>query len=266
MKEILYLSPVEIINSWEEVCREYLRVHPAYDLHLGTFPMEARLLNIKYDLDLPVIQNSCSAGKSLYINPSGEAFPCYMIPPIADVVPELKKYMRSWKILTEPISKAEESFESFIKMARAHTQIKHACCADCSERAVCRPCPLIANYDETSLVRCKIARRMTKQLIADIDNSTIPIIRERIEWDISASIIRTFYCSGDYTSEKAYQISPIMKGIWGKVNGIRTIKEIADEVSQKFPHFNRSIINECVLDFVTYFRKEGVIRILTKDR
>jgi radical SAM protein with 4Fe4S-binding SPASM domain len=151
--------------------------------------MEARLLNIKYDLDLPVIQNSCSAGKSLYINPSGKAFPCYMIPPIADVFPELNKYMTSWDILTEPISKAEEAFESFIKMARAHTQINHESCADCSEQADCSPCPLIANYDETSLARCKIAQRMAKQLIANINNSTIPKIRERIEWNISVSII-----------------------------------------------------------------------------
>ena len=184
-KKMLHLTPNEIIDSWERVCQRYLHIRPSYVLYLGTFPMEARLLNVKYDLNLPVIQNSCSAGRSLYINPKGEALPCYMIPPIADVFPEFRKYMNPWKILTDPISSAEKSFRSFIEMAQAHSQIDHKCCIDCSERANCRPCPLIALYDENSLIRCEMAERMTRQLISDIGSSAIPAIRNSIQWHIS---------------------------------------------------------------------------------
>ena len=266
MKEMLYLSPEEIINAWEKICRRHLRVRPAHDLHLGTFPMEARLLNAKYDLDLPVIQNSCSAGKSLYINQSGEAFPCYMIPPIAAAFPEFNKYMKPWRILTEPISKAKKYFGSFIKMAHAHTQIDHQLCTDCSERADCRPCPLVAMYDGDSLIRCRIAERATRQLIADIDGSTIPAIRSCIRWNVSDSILRTYLRKGDYTSERKYQLASVMKCIWGQIDGIRTIQDISGTVLGKFPSFGHRQIVKCVIDFVKYFRKEGVVRVKHKDR
>jgi MoaA/NifB/PqqE/SkfB family radical SAM enzyme len=266
MKETLYLSPGEIIHAWEGICQRYLSVRPTYDLHLGTFPMEARLLNMKYDLDLPVIQNSCSAGRSLYINPSGEGFPCYMIPPIASMYPEFNKYMKPWKIMTEPLSKAIRNFKSFIEMAHAHTQIDHPCCADCSERADCRPCPLIAMYDDNALLRCKLAERMINKLSAEINNSTVPIIKDRMKYDISDSIVKSYFRKGNYSSEKVYQINPLMKCIWDQVDGVRTIKNITNEVLKKSPHLTREKISESIFDFVTYFRKEGIVSIRQQDR
>lgn len=261
MKEMLYLDPKEIMDSWDNLCRRYHGIRPMYDLHLGTFPMEARLLNMKYDLDLPVIQNNCSAGRSLYINPGGEAFPCYMIPPIAEVLPEFTKYLNSWKILTEPISKAEFAFRPFIALAQAHSQNSHECCTDCSENPNCQPCPLIAMYDTASVARCQIARKKVKLMMARINKSAIPMIKKHIKWNISSTKIKTCMRKGDYMSEKEFQINPIAKFVWDKIDGTRTITDITEELTTKLEHLPSDEISSIVVDLVNYLRKEGIVQI-----
>ena len=260
-RDILYLNPEKILNTWDELCKAYRQYQPSYDLHLGTLPMEQRLMNVKYDLDLPVIQNGCSAGKSLYIDTRGEALPCYMIPPIADVIPEFNKYLKSWKILKEPISTAVEAFEPFIAFAQSHTQSKNKHCINCPEAITCSPCPLYVAYDTESLERCKIARGKLEGMLTRIDDSAIPRIKRNISWKINDTRLSTRFQKGDYESDKEFKINPIARSILCAINGEKNIGEIKKEINAKSLHSSPAKIRYMICDFIKYLTKEGIVEI-----
>jgi radical SAM protein with 4Fe4S-binding SPASM domain len=223
--------------------------------------MEARLLNIKYNLDLPVIQNSCSAGKSLYINPNGRAFPCYMIPPIADAYPNFAKYRKSWDIKIQPISEAEKTFEPFITLAQTHSQIDSKYCRDCYDKSHCKPCPLISLYDKSAAARCRIAERQIRRIMGRLERSSVPAIKGNIKCTISNNVITSCFEKGDYTSEKKFQINPTAKLIIERVNGVRTIADIIEEIFPKAQYLTYTDVSNIVFDLVKYLSAEGIVKI-----
>jgi radical SAM protein with 4Fe4S-binding SPASM domain len=258
-KEMLQLGPNQILATWNGICLEYSRIRPAFELHLGTLPMETRLLNIKYKLNLPVIQNTCSAGRSLYINPLGQAYPCYMIPAVVNIVPELTNYMKSWEILKEPISSGEKSFSSFIRFTHKHTQENSEYCADCAERTYCKLCPVLALSDKVSIVRCKIAQRRLTHILSKIDSATIPCIKSMIEWKISRNKLITCFKKGDYVSKKEFKINPLARSIWHLINGKNTLRDIGMGIAESQHYPSSDKLDSTIIDFVIFLIKEGIV-------
>jgi len=258
-KKRLEIETEDITDAWNKICAEYGRIQPTFALYLGTLPMEARLLNITYCLDLPVIQSSCSAGKSLYINPFGEALPCYMIRPMADVTPEFAEFLRPWRILEEPISYATEAFSPFITFARNHTQRDSKDCADCVDKVYCKPCPLLALFDKESITRCQMARKQLLCVLNNIDDTAIPCIKSHIRWKILPPKLLTTFRRGDYTSKKAFNIGPTAESIWHMINGRNTLADITSQIAAKPRSASFREVKNNVIEFINFLTKEGII-------
>lgn len=260
-KQFLYLSPEQVLTCWEEICKEYARVRPNYELYLGTFPTEAKFLNTKYKLNLPVIQTGCSAGRTIYINPEGEALPCYMIPPIADEMPELKRYLRYWKILSESISRASELFEPFISFTNTYSQKNNTGCVDCSDVEVCKRCPLIAISDPDAILRCQIAKSKLNAIKIDLTPEVKPIVKSYVSWRIEKNTLLLSVHNGDYRSEKEFELNSFAKSIWFYINNQISIGKIEDRLKKEWPGLSVGKIHQNLFDFISYFHKEGVIEI-----
>lgn len=258
-KKQLYIDNSDVANAWCKVCAEYSRIQPAFALYLGTLPMEARLLNVTYDLNLPVIQSSCSAGKSLYINPFGEALPCYMIPPLAISAPEFARFLRPWRILDEPVSYAMRAFKPFVTFAHKHTQQDTKECADCPDRTYCRPCPLLTHLDKESITRCQVARKQLLSFLNQYSDTAIPYIKSQIVWKISRAKLITSFRKGDFTSEKEFNISPIAKSIWHMINGQNTLVDIASKIATRQRRSSFDEIKNKIKDFIDFLTKEGIV-------
>jgi len=261
VKELLYLFAEEILTCWEKICKEFNEVKPNYELYLGTFPMEAKFLNLKYNLDLPVIQTGCSAGKTIYIDPYGKALPCYMLPPVANNMPEIRQYLRYWQILVDPISKAAQYFEPFISFANSYSQKNNENCRQCPDVDVCRRCPLIALSDPDAIYRCQIAQRQISSFSIDNSNKIIPAKKNYITWSIDGNILLLSLKKGDFTSEKKFEITPFIKSVWTEIDGVHPLEKIESRLQAKWPNLSTEKINKNLLYTIDYFWKEGIISI-----
>lgn len=256
---ILQLTNNEIMTAWEEVCAHYSRSQPSFDLYLGTYPMETRLLNLKYGLNLPVIQDGCSAGKTLYIDARGEAYPCYMIPPMAAAKPEFKKYLHSWKVLTDPISHAEVDFQSFITFANMHSQHNNASCRHCPDIEICRRCPLVSLFDSETLKRCELARNQLKSMRIDLKPWAIPKVKESIRWRMKRNSIHIYTIKGNYNSNKEFILNPMAQEIWFEINRGSNMWQIERMLAQKFGHVSQEMRITCLRVCIDCLWKEGII-------
>lgn len=258
-RTILHLDPEEIIGAWEAISREYSRIRPNYELYLGTYPMEAKLLNLKHKLDLPTIQNGCSAGKTLYIDPMGEAYPCYMLPPMATAMPKLKRYLRPWRVLNEPFSNATHIFRRFISFARTHTQENSPYCANCPDIKTCRRCPLITLFNPEVTKRCQIAMTQLMSMKVDLKDVMIPAVKRNVMCKIANNYLLVSCSKGNYSVEKKFEITEVVRYIWILIDGTRSIKDIKSALIKKFSYISLADIDLQLSKFVDYFWKEGLV-------
>jgi MoaA/NifB/PqqE/SkfB family radical SAM enzyme len=260
-RDIFYLNPKKTLYTWNSVCKAYQQSQSDYDLYLGTLPMEARLMNIKYNLNLPIIQNGCSAGNSIYINPHGEALPCYMLPPIAEVIPTFSIYLKPWTILREPLTTAVKAFEPFIAFTRSHSLRNNEYCKNCPEATSCSPCPLFVSYDSESLKRCQIARDEYEDILARICDSTIVNVKRNVSWSIHGTQLKTYFQKGDYTSEKEFNISPVATSILSGIIKRKSIGDIKREINVNSFNTSPTKIDNMIADFIKYLIKEDIAEI-----
>lgn len=261
VKELLYLSSSDILKSWENICKKFSETKPNFELYLGTFPMEAKLLNIKYKLELPVIHTGCSAGKTIYIDPYGNALPCYMLPPVADSITELKKYLHYWRILDEPFSKIHEHFNLFITFASNHSQKNNRGCRNCPDIDVCRRCPLIAISDSEAIHRCQIAQKQIGSLSIPNNKSIIPAIKDCVTWKIADTILSVYLKQGDFVAEKRFEITPFVKSVLNAINGFSSLDKIEKSVKTECLDWSPRKIAKEIHRTIEYFWKEGIIYI-----
>ena len=261
VKEMLYLAPEEILSCWNKICEECQSMKPDFKLYLGTSPMETKFLNAKYNLELPVIHTTCSAGSTLYIDPHGKALPCYMLPSMANQISELKKYLCYWDILTEPADRAFDSFKPFISYAHAISKSNNSGCADCPDLGICKGCPLIALSDPDVIYRCQLAQKKLSAMILDLKQTTIPMIKETISWKLNGNILQLSLNDGDYSSNKEFELDPFARSIWLKINTRDPIGKIEKSLENEWPDLPIEKTHKNLVDFVEYFWKEGLLSL-----
>ena len=210
-KAALNLQNQEISCAFEKICMVYAKVKPSFRLHLGILPKEAQLLNLKYDLDLPVVQNGCIAGTTVYITPDGKAYPCYMLPPIAQVMSSMKKYLQPWNIQEEPISYALRYFTPFLNFIGSNSQENNRICMSCEDKPICKPCPLLAKFDSESLKRCSTANKQIASLMPNLQDSMVPTFRENVQCDIKDNSAIFHLKRTDYASKKIYEVNALSR-------------------------------------------------------
>lgn len=260
-KELLYLPSEAIFNFWMKVCEEYSKLKPNYELFLGTFPMEAKLLNLKYRLDLPVIQTGCSAGKMLYIDACGNALPCYMIPQVANINPKIKNYMVYWRIMEEDICVAQEKFKSFIEFATSFSPKYNKGCAECPDIDVCKRCPLISLTDNDAINRCQLAQRQIDSLSIDTNKMVIPKIKECVSWSINDKILSILIKRDGYVNEKKFEIDCFVQSILEKLDGKSSLGELTKYLFSKNVTLSIQEVEKNLINTIEYFWKEGIIEI-----
>lgn len=261
VKPLLYLSADEVMACWSRICEEYKRVNPNFGLFLGTFPMETKFLNIKHDLNLPIIHTHCSAGTTLYIDPHGRALPCYMLPSMVNEISMLKKYLCYWDIINEPANRALGSFQPFISYARSVSKNDYDGCLDCPDVDICKGCPLIILSEPDAIQRCQLAQEKISAITPKFTSTSIPTINRTISWEFNNDILHLFLRKDDYSSDKEYQLDHLPISIWLKIDGLNSIKSIEKTMRKEFPKVSTEKIRETIDDFIDYFWKEGVIKI-----
>lgn len=258
-EEILYLSPQEIMSCWFRICDVYKQIKPSYGFFLGTFPMESKLLNAKYDLELPVIHTVCTAGTTLYIDSHGRALPCYMLPSMADEIFMLKEYLCYWDILNEPIDHAFDTFQPFISYAHAMSKSDYIGCADCPDVEICKGCPLITLSEPESIQRCQLAYRKLSTIHLNFSKTTKPSIKNKVSWKLNDDILSLSLASGDYSSDKEFKLDHFGKTVWAKLNGQSSVRTIEKKLGKDLPGLPMKRIKENLHSFIEYFWKEGVL-------
>jgi radical SAM protein with 4Fe4S-binding SPASM domain len=261
VKSILYLQPHEMISCWSKICEEYKKTKPQFGLFLGTFPMETKLLNIKYDLDLPVIHTICSAGTTLYIDPHGQALPCYMLPSMANEITMLQEYLCYWDVLNEPVKKAFDSFKPFITYVHAMSKNDYPGCADCPDMEICKGCPLIVLSEPDAIERCQLAHKKLAAIKPDFSNTLVPIIRRTVSWELDGNVLHLSLRNGDYSSEKKYQLDHLTRSIWLKIDDRISIIDIEKRMRKEFSVLPVPKIKKSVDGFLEYFWKEGILQL-----
>ncbi|MGB9722118.1 MAG: radical SAM protein [bacterium] len=261
-RSLLYLSSEEILYCWEKICKTFKEKSPKYELFLGTMPMEAKFLNAKYNVELPVIHPGCSAGKTLYITPDGKALPCYMLPPISDIVLDLKKYLNYWDILFEPQEKAIEKFEPFITFTREYSQKDNRNCRYCPDLEVCRRCPLIAISDLEAIYRCQLARNLLSALRPNLNRNTAIEIKNYISWELNGNILRITIHKNGYINEKKLELDSLIKDVWLEIRGRSSILDVELRLKKRWKTMKESEIRNLLHEFIDYFWKEGIIALL----
>jgi radical SAM protein with 4Fe4S-binding SPASM domain len=259
VKCALHLSADEILSCWCEICKEYKKIKPQFGLFLGTFPMETKLLNVKYDIELPVIHTLCSAGTTLYIDPHGQALPCYMLPSMANEITTLNKYLCYWDILNEPVEHAFNSFEPFISYAHTISKNDYSGCTDCPDVEICKGCPLIVLSEPDAIHRCQLAQQKLAAISPDFSHDAVPAIKKAIAWELDNDILHLSLQSGDYSSDKVYQFDHLTRSIWLKIDSKRSIMEIERVMMNEFAMLPAKEIQGSVNNFVEYFWKEGIL-------
>lgn len=258
VKKRLYLEPDKIAKSWDRICSKYSNMNPSFNMYLGTFPMEAKLLNLRYSLDLPVVQTGCSAGKTVYIDHQGHVLPCYMLPLVVREVSAFRKYVKHWNIINEPMTKAAMYFKPFIDYATNYTQRGNLGCHDCSDFQVCRRCPLIAISDKEAITRCQIA----KSQLALLRMNIVPDLKMRLKrdmaWDIRKGKLVVTTSQQDYRNEKEYELDHLGFEIWKRLVNEFTLQEVVQEITKVYSSSN--VVNMDHLgEVVQYFWKENVL-------
>lgn len=260
-KSSLYLKPEEILSCWEKICKEYKRNVPEYELYLGTFPQEAKFLNVKYDIELPIIYTGCSAGRTLYINPAGKALPCYMLPPIAEEISELRKYLKFWDILVEPPEIAISTFRPFIQFTAEYSQKNNSNCKDCGDLEVCKRCPLIAVFDTDAIYRCQIAGRRLNEIAMDINENTTPSIKKHIKWIFNDNILSITINKNGYLCNKKLELAPLAKEIWTEISKQNSLLKIESNLRKKCAGMTKTDLRKNIIEFLEYFWKEDIIQL-----
>lgn len=255
----LYLNNDEITRAFNEVCRIYAKLRPNLRLHLGILPKEAQVLNLKYDMDLPVVQDACAAGKTIYITPDGKAYPCYMLPPIAEILINMKKYLRAWHILSEPISIAMQRFKPFLDFVSSHSQKTNLNCLSCDDRDICKPCPLLVEFDENSLRRCADANREIAKLTPHLHDSLIPRFRDGITCNIEHNTATTYMKRIEYENKKIFEIDKTARYMLETIGDSRSIRRIYELMAEKYGHLSAEQIKEQLSNFLIYLWKERIL-------
>ena len=264
-KSVLYLPAGEILLCWSKICEAYKRVQPHFELFLGTFPMETKFLNAKYDLDLPVIHTKCSAGTTLYIDPHGRALPCYMLPSMVNEIDVLKKYLCYWDIINEPVENAFNSFKPFVSYARSISKKGIEGCLNCPDIDVCKGCPLIVLSEPDSIQRCQLALKKISDITPKLTDKSIPMINKELSWDVDNDILHLFMCNHDYSSDRKYQLDDVARSIWLSIDGQASIKNIKKTIRKEFSVLSNEKLGESLNDFINYFWKEGVLKVRGAD-
>ncbi len=259
MRSSLYMAPSDIAQCWEDLCVTYMRSGPRFELYLGVFPMEAKYLNAKYKLDLPVVYTGCSAGKTIYVDPAGKALPCYMLPAMASARPELEGYLTYWQVLDESYEKGAESFKPFISFARAYSQKANRDCIDCPDADVCKRCPLIALSDQDAIMRCHMARVRLDSMKADFKDDALISVKKHIQWKLDNGSLYLHIKKGDYLNTKTLELNPIAQAIWHEINGINTVGNIKRILKEKLSVEYHEDIHQYLSDVIDYIWKEGII-------
>ena len=261
VKEMLYLSPKEILSCWNKICEVYKMMREDFRLFLGTSPMETKFLNAKYNLDLPVIHTTCSAGNTLYIDPHGKALPCYMLPSMANEMSVLEKYLHYWDILTEPADLAFGTFKPFISYAHSVSKMNNSGCADCPDVEICKGCPLIALSDPEVIYRCQLVQKKLALIKVDLKQSTVPAIKDDISWELKGNVLQLSLNNDDYSSNKEFELDPVAKSIWLKLHSQSTIGKINKSLENEWSNLPIKRVHKNLIDFVEYFWKEGLLKL-----
>lgn len=264
-KTILYLSADEIISCWSQICEAYKRVNPDFELFLGTFPMETKFLNLKYDLDLPVIHTQCSAGTTLYIDPHGYALPCYMLPSMINEMRALKKYLCYWDIINEPAEKSLNAFKPFISYAHSISKTDYDDCLDCPDIDICKGCPLIILSEPDSIQRCQRALKKISDIIPEFTGRSIPAINKALSWELDNNILHLSIKKDDYSSNREYQMDDLPRLIWLNIDGHTSITNIKETIRKDFSMLSTKELGKSMNDFLIYFWKEGVLKLRGSD-
>lgn len=223
--------------------------------------MEAKFLSVKYGILLPIIYTGCSAGRTLYIDPTGRALPCYMLPPIAEEIVGLKKYLNYWNILYEPYEKAHQSFKPFIEFAESYSQKNNKDCEECLDIEVCRRCPLVALSDPDAIYRCQLARKKLDALTIKIDSKTKLVIKEYVRWELNADILSITIKKDNYLNNKKIELSPFAKDMWIATTKGISVENILIELRQKWKSISTAELQKKLNEFIDYFWKECIIGV-----
>ena len=258
-EKIFYLTPEEISDCFSDICSRYRHVKSNFELFLGTFPMESKFLNAKYDLDLPVILTGCSAGKTMYIDHNGNALPCYMLPAMSSKIPRLKRYLNYWQILSEPEYTAVESFKPFISFTQSYSQDGYKGCQVCPDLEVCKPCPLIAISEPETIHRCQQAGKKLSSVTPQIDDTVVPQVKSYIKWIIEDSVLRIDITRGDYFCKKEFELNNTAKSIWLLIDGRKSYNEIMELLQKEYPRFSERELHSDLKALLRYFYIEGVV-------
>lgn len=260
-KDQLYVRPNNISKTWERICEKYSNMRSNFNMYLGTFPMEAKLLNIKYSLQLPVIQTGCSAGKTIYINNCGDALPCYMLPPVSHVIPAFKKYVRYWKIIDEPISYATVLFKPFIEYATNYNQKNNIGCHNCTDFLVCKRCPLIAVSDNDAITRCQIAKSKIARQKLEMTSDMRICLKTNFKGEVRKNKLYITLSLNDYKCEKEYELDPLTIGVWKHMMNGLSLEEVLQKIRKMFKSSD-TINLDYVKEIVQFFWKENIIDLL----
>ncbi len=258
-KELLHLSPTDVLNCWDRICAEYKKNSSNYELYLGTFPMEAKFLNAKYNLQLPVIHTGCSAGKTIYINPSGAALPCYMLPSIAEEVPYLNRFLVHWYVLDESLEEAHQKFKPFIDFAGNYSQKENKSCITCPDIDVCKRCPLIAISDQEAIARCQLAWEHLNSLTIEQKPDDVWLIRNCVNWAIRDNILSISIDIGGYSCEKKFELNQLARSIWFEITKGVSINDLKTNIEKQWGNLDEIELHNCINEFLDYFWKEGII-------
>jgi len=264
-KATLKLQNDEISHAFNEICGVYTKLRPSLRLHLGVLPKEAQFLNLRYNMDLPVIQNGCTAGTAIYITPDGKAYPCYMLPPIAQAMPSLRRYLHAWSVLTEPSSHAVQRFGPFLDFIESHSQKYDPNCVNCEDKGICKPCPLLAEFDKESLRRCTHANGQIASLMPHLHDSLIPIFRENVICHIEDNKAITYLKRKDYESKKIFELSPMAKYIIEVIGDNRSIHEIRKIMAKKYGQLSLRSIQEQLNIVLSHLWKDRILDFCEND-
>jgi MoaA/NifB/PqqE/SkfB family radical SAM enzyme len=261
MNRELYLPPGDILHSWDKICKRYKEVNTPFEMYLGTFPMETKLLNARYDLDLPVIHTGCNAGSTLYIDPRGKALPCYMLPAMENVIPKMKQYIDYWDAIGEPCDQMLKHFWPFIEFTRSYSQGNVIECQDCPDISVCRRCPLIALSDPDAIYRCQLARKKLSSIRLSITDKTIPRVKPYITWKIEKNRLLLNVTNGDYLAQRTFELNDHAIRIWRSITGQHSVEYIENYLQSTMKDLSHPVITKYLTDFIEYFWKDGVLDI-----
>ncbi|OGC43548.1 hypothetical protein A2Y85_07610 [candidate division WOR-3 bacterium RBG_13_43_14] len=257
----LYVDSDDIFTGWEEICKRYKKIQPDFEIYLGIYPMEAKYLNLKHNMNLPVIHTGCSAGQTLYINAQGYALPCYMLPPVSDIVVDISKYVKYWDVLNESVQYAASIFEPFINFTVNHNHKNINGCESCPDVPVCKRCPLISMSDPDAVKRCQQTRDRIALTKPKLDPDSVLKIKPIVRHELFKNKLIINIKDGSYTSEKTFELNPFSKRIWNEMSKARSVRQISDTINKRFSKLSPEERESSLLECIDYFLKEGVISI-----